>query len=122
MKVYLPGGRIVRESCRTDRVGEARRLLDLRRARATGTAIIPRADRVTVNELLDELVTEYTVNQRRSLGVHARRWPADQELPQELADRVPAGGGARADPARLPADGRPEPRAGRGAALGGHWR
>jgi integrase len=68
MKVYLPDGRIIRESCKTDRVGVARRLLDQRKgARASGMPILPRADRVTLGELFDELVTEYKTNQRRSL-------------------------------------------------------
>jgi integrase len=87
MKVYLPGGRVLRESCRTDRIGDARRLLDLRKgARATGSAILPRADRVTVGALLDDLVTEYTTNERRSL----------ERLGNSLAHLRPAFGDRRA--------------------------
>ena len=68
LKVYLPDGRIIRESCKTDRVAVARRLLDQRKGvRATGLPILPRTERVTLGELFDDLVTEYRTNQRRSL-------------------------------------------------------
>jgi integrase len=87
MKVYLAGGRVLRESCQTDRIGDARRLLDLRKGtRATGTALLPRADRVTVGALLDDLVTEYTTNERRSL----------ERLGNSLAHLRPAFGDRRA--------------------------
>ena len=68
LKLYLRGGRVLRESTKPDRLAEARRLLDLRRgAMANGVKIEPRADQVTCGELFDALVTEYRINERRSL-------------------------------------------------------
>lgn len=68
LKLYLRGGLVLRESTKTDRLAEARRVLDLRRgAMANGVKIEPRADRVTCGELFDDLVTEYRINERRSL-------------------------------------------------------
>src|SRR5262249_37632763 len=48
--------------------GEARRLLNQRLGKiANGEPIMLRAERVRIGELLDDLITEYTVNRRRSL-------------------------------------------------------
>jgi integrase len=60
-------GVLRRESSETEREHEAKRLLKQREGAAVeGRVIVPRADRVTVAELLDELKQEYAANQRRS--------------------------------------------------------
>src|SRR2546427_8983463 len=60
-------GVLRRESSETEKEQEARRLLKQREGAAVeGRVIAPRADKVTVSELLDELKQEYTANQRRS--------------------------------------------------------
>jgi integrase len=65
---YRASGRLVRESSETEKETEAKRLLRLREGAAEeGRAIVPRADKVTVGELLDELREEYTANARRSI-------------------------------------------------------
>jgi hypothetical protein len=61
-------GRVIRQSSETDKAPEARRLLKIREGKATeGQPVMPRMDRVTVGDLLDTLVAEYTSNERRSL-------------------------------------------------------
>src|SRR5262252_8327795 len=56
-----------RESSKTTKEREAKRLLKQREGAAVeGRVIAPRADRVTVAELLEELRQEYAANQRRS--------------------------------------------------------
>jgi integrase len=60
-------GVLRRESSETEKEQEARRLLKQREGAAVeGRVIAPRADKVTVSELLDELKQEYAANQRRS--------------------------------------------------------
>src|SRR5215831_1266943 len=60
-------GVLRRESSETTKEQEARRLLKQREGAAVeGRVVIPRADRVTVAELLEELKQEYAANQRRS--------------------------------------------------------
>lgn len=60
-------GVLRRESSETEKEQEARRLLKQREGAAVeGRVIMPRADKVTVQELLDELKQEYAANQRRS--------------------------------------------------------
>jgi integrase len=64
---YRAGGRIVRESSGTENQQEARRLLRLREGAAEeGKVTLPRADKVTVRELTDDLKTEYAANGRKS--------------------------------------------------------
>jgi integrase len=61
-------GRRIRLSTGTGDKEQARRELDDRRGRAVrGEVLLPGADKVTVNNLADDLVIEYTVNRRRSL-------------------------------------------------------
>jgi integrase len=80
-------GRIVRESTKTENAVEARRLLKLREgAAAEGKVVAPKADKVTVAELADELRAEYAANGRRS---------ADR-LEFSLAHLLPALGTCRA--------------------------
>jgi integrase len=66
-----------RESAETEKEQEAKRLLKRREGAAVeGRVIVPRADRVTSAELLEELKQEYAANQRRSarrLGFSIRR-------------------------------------------------
>src|SRR4030095_11100393 len=60
-------GVLRRESTETENEREAKRLLKQREGAAVeGRVIVPRADRVTVAELLAELRQEYEANQRRS--------------------------------------------------------
>src|SRR5437867_3212564 len=89
---YYVNGRPVRESTnvaadtKTPPEG-ARRFLKLREgAAAIGAPISPRADRVRVEELLEDLRTDYRVNEKRS---------ADR-LEFSLARLLPVFGGRRA--------------------------
>jgi len=65
---YRANGRLMRESTETEKEQEAKCLLKRREGAAEeGRVIIPRADRVTVGVLLDELKQEYETNERRSI-------------------------------------------------------
>ena len=60
-------GVVRREATETTKESEAKRLLKQREGAAVeGRVVLPRADRVTVAELLAELRQEYEANQRRS--------------------------------------------------------
>jgi integrase len=84
---YRANGRIIRESAETEKEQEARRLLKLREGAATeGRPVIPRVERVTVNDLVEDLKRDYQVNERRS---------ADR-LAFSLAHLVPVFGTRRA--------------------------
>jgi hypothetical protein len=64
---YRAGGRIVRQSSGSDKEKQARKLLAVREgAAAEGKVILPRADKVTVRELADDLKAEYAAKRRRS--------------------------------------------------------
>jgi integrase len=66
MKYKDQRGVIHRESSGTSNHADAKRLLKLREGRAAeGKPILPRADKVTVGELLDDLLREYEQNGRR---------------------------------------------------------
>lgn len=70
---YYVDGRPVRESAKTEKETEARKLLKLREgAAADGMPILPRADRLRLDHLLRDLVNDYQVNGKRSLD-KARR-------------------------------------------------
>jgi integrase len=65
---YYRNGRPIRESSGSSLEKVARDLLNRRMgALATGQPIAPRAEKILVDELLDDLLTEYKVNGRRSL-------------------------------------------------------
>lgn len=65
---YYKDGRPFRESTRSDKETEARRILREREGDiASGRAILPRADRVHFEELADDLLKDYRINGRRSL-------------------------------------------------------
>ena len=65
---YRANGRPVRESSESEKESVAKSLLKRREGAAEeGRAIIPRADRVTIGELLDELKQEYEANARKSV-------------------------------------------------------
>jgi integrase len=67
LKYRDASGRIVRETTGTDNAQEAKRLLKLREgAAAEGKITLPRADRITIKELADDLTAEYAANGRRS--------------------------------------------------------
>jgi hypothetical protein len=64
---YRAGGRIVRQSSGTENAQKARKLLRVREgAAAEGKIILPRADKITIRELADDLKAEYAANGRRS--------------------------------------------------------
>ena len=65
---YYINGRPVRESTRAEKDSEAKRFLQEREGRvATGQPILPRVDRVRVEELLDDLKAHYQTTGRRNL-------------------------------------------------------
>jgi integrase len=65
---YYRNGIPMRESARTDKETEAKRLLRLREgAIERGEPVTPRVGRVRFDELVDDLVNDYRVNDRRSL-------------------------------------------------------
>lgn len=60
-------GKIIRQTSNTENAVEAKRLLKLREgAAAEGKIVAPRADKVTVRELADDLIAEYKANERSS--------------------------------------------------------
>ena len=64
---YRARGRIIRESTGTENKTVATRFLTLREgAAAEGRPVTPRADKVTVDMLAEDLRTEYKANERRS--------------------------------------------------------
>lgn len=65
---YYRNGRPIRESTGTDKETVAKHALKLREGDvAAGRPVSPKAGKVRVEELLDDLVTEYQANDRRSL-------------------------------------------------------
>jgi integrase len=65
---YYRNGRPIRESARTTKETEARRFLKQREgATVEGRPIIPRAERLRVEDLLADLLNDYRINDRRSL-------------------------------------------------------
>jgi integrase len=61
-------GRVIRESSGTDDRRQAARTLKVKEGAAEeGRPIIPRTDKITIGDLFDTLVEEYTSNGRRSL-------------------------------------------------------
>ncbi len=65
---YYRDGRPIRESTRTEKESEARRILRQREGDvAAGRPVLPRADRVRFEELADDLLNDYRVNRKRSL-------------------------------------------------------
>ncbi len=79
---YYRNGRPYRESTGSERERDAKELLNRRLGDiAAGRPLNLRADRITVGELLDDLLTEYEVNERSSL----RRM---KELVSQLRDAL----------------------------------
>jgi integrase len=65
---YYVNGRPVRESTKTDKAKRAERMLKVREGRAaTGQPILPRVDRIRVEELLNDLRAHYETTGRRTL-------------------------------------------------------
>jgi hypothetical protein len=61
-------GMLRRESSKTEKEQEARRLLKQREGAAVeGRVIAPRVDKITIAQLAEDLKTEYRANSRRSL-------------------------------------------------------
>src|SRR5687767_10018893 len=78
---YYRNGQPIRESSESTLEGDAKKLLNKRMgALANGQPIAPRAEKVVIDELLDDLITEYEINGRRSLKraklsvAHLRRY------------------------------------------------
>jgi integrase len=84
---YRASGRLVRESSETEKETEAKKLLRLREAAAIeGRGVLPRADKILVRELAEDLKQDYRANQRRSAN----------RLTYSLAHLVPFFGDRRA--------------------------
>ena len=65
---YRANGRLVRESTSTTKLNEAKKTLARRMgAAAEGRPILPRADKVKIYQLAEDLVNDYKANQRPSL-------------------------------------------------------
>ena len=65
---YYSNGRAVRESSESTSETEARRLLRIKEGEsAKGVPIYPKMDRVRFKELTDAVITDYEINERRSL-------------------------------------------------------
>src|SRR5262245_55877785 len=65
---YYVNGVPHRESTGTDKLQEAARYLDAKKAaRATGAAIMPRADRILYEQIADDLRTYYATTGKRKL-------------------------------------------------------
>jgi integrase len=65
---YRANGKTLKESSESTKESDAKKLLRQREgAVIEGRVVIPRADRVTVGVLLDELKQEYETNERRSV-------------------------------------------------------
>jgi len=71
---YYQGGRAIRESTGTTKETVARRILRAREGDVErGIPIAPRMGRVTFEEAAADLITDYTVNKRKSLTYQQRR-------------------------------------------------
>jgi integrase len=71
---YYRNGRPMSESTESEKESDAKRLLRLREGDIErGVAITPRVGRVRVEELIQDLITEYRTNGRRSLNEVERR-------------------------------------------------
>jgi integrase len=90
---YHNNGKEVRESANTTNHGEAvRKLRERLKEMSDGVCVMPRQDRLTVEELLDQLVLNYENNERSSVGtlqVHANLWK--RLLGHERAIRLTTG-------------------------------
>lgn len=75
MKFYDGNGRCIRESTETDDKREAQRALTVRVAGVLrGEPVRPHVGRVTVADLVADVLTDYRVNGKRSLQDAERRW------------------------------------------------
>jgi hypothetical protein len=67
VEFYDSAGKQHRESSKSDRVGDARRLLEQRIGEVRGGQFAgPKAERVTVGALLDDLVADFELNGKRA--------------------------------------------------------
>jgi integrase len=66
---YYKDGKPIRESAETTKESEARNLLKRKEGNvANGVPVLPRFDRIKIDELLTDLETEYSVNRRDTLA------------------------------------------------------
>lgn len=106
IKFYV-NGKPIRENTKTDSETKAKKLLKLREGEAVrGVAIIPKVNRKTVGDILDDVVTDYKNEKRDSLEHAERRiqkhlkpffgvWNAasvtDDQVREYIAERMKAG-------------------------------
>ncbi len=65
---YYQGRRAIRENTHTGKITEAQRWLKAREGKvAAGERVNPRADRIMVGEILDDLLVDYRTNDKRNL-------------------------------------------------------
>src|SRR5262249_33673968 len=67
-------GRVYRESTGTDKITEAKAILQERLGKLNQGTYSPDAKRVRVSELVDSVITDYRVNGRKSIESVERRW------------------------------------------------
>ena len=73
---YYRNGAPLRESSGSTKETVARKLLTQREGDIVrGVPVTPRLNRCTIDELFDDVVTDYRVNGKRSLGIVKRSFP-----------------------------------------------
>lgn len=92
---YFQNGRPIRESSKSSKKGDADRLLKLREgAIVTGTFHGLKVERTTLNELFDDLITEYEIRGHKSIDraklsvKHLKEFFGDQRACQLSSDSV----------------------------------
>src|SRR5438876_3429303 len=72
---YYRNGKPLRESSGSEKESEAKRLLRLREGDiARGAPVTPKMGRVKLDELAQDVITNYRINQKKSLGHLERRF------------------------------------------------
>jgi integrase len=72
---YSRNGRPFRESSNSEKESDAVRLLNLRRGDiARGVPVSPKLGRVTVDELIEDVINDYRANAKRTVKDVERRW------------------------------------------------
>jgi len=72
---YSRNGRPFRESSNSEKESDAVRLLNLRRGDiARGVPVTPKIGRVTVDELIEDVINDYRANEKRTVKDVERRW------------------------------------------------
>jgi integrase len=72
---YYRNGRAVRENTRSDKITVAKELLKRRQGElAAGQWVEPKAEKVRVEELIEALVRDYDINERKALYSIKKKW------------------------------------------------